>query len=636
MYAMKKRYLFATISLTACLIGCCKKTSTSTTETEGNPPAATQPQAASSNQTKPDPVYRVGPPVDQKKAAIQNSFWAVNQHLDLGGSFYLYRGTEQVLAKLDGYLDGISALADAAGTQLDERERQQMAMVLDMGRSAYERIGVRDISGFGMSSFALEKDLRRNVMVLHHYPEKKNGLLWKIMGTQSHEQHVLKMLPADTVMAIQVDLDLVVGFDWMRKFITDTAPPEIVAEFAKGLAQMNQAIKFEGLLRSTGGEMGFFVTLNDAKQIKIPLPAGAPQDLNLAIAEPAFALMLKVKDEQLMGLITQLLQNPDMAPMLKQSVEDGVTLHTLTPPELPLPIDLTPTLMKAGDYIIFTTSLKLAKDILAVKGGGNEGLAGTAEFKRFAGDINLKGNHLNFMSGRLGKEFGKITKIGMAALEEQPAIDPLVFDLIKQFAKADGAQHSGYLTVLRVTPEGFVMESRSSLNAMGAAPLLLVPGVGIAASMLLPALARAKGKANAIKSVNNASQLQKAMMATAQDNNNKLPTADKWCDAIFQNVTVRIYASPQDPVASSMAQSGQKVSSYAFNKALSGKDLNQINPGTVMVFETDLGWNGSGGLKEALEFLEFFDGHAIAVGTADGAVRQVSSPDELRRMRWEP
>ena len=638
---MNNRHLFATLTLTVCLIGCGKKATTTTESVtpkpEANPLVAPPSQAASSNQAKPDPVYRVAPPVDQKKAAIQNSFWAVNQHLDLGGSFYLYRSTEQVLAKLDGYLDSISALADAAGTQLDERERQQMAMVMDMGRSAYEQIGVRDISGFGMSSFALEKDLRRNVMVLHHYPEKKNGLLWKIMGTQSHEQQVLKMLPADTVMAIQADLDLVAGFDWMRKFITDTAPPEIVAEFAKGLAQMNQAIKFEDLLRSTGGEMGFFVTLNDAKQIKIPLPAGAPQDLNLAIAEPAFALMLKVKDEQLMGFIMQLLQNPDMAPMLKQSLEDGVALHTLTPPELPLPIDLTPTLMKAGDYIILTTSLKLAKDILAVKGGRNEGLAGTAEFKRFAGDMNLKGNHLNFMSGRLGKEFGKITKLGIAALEEQPAIDPMVFDLIKKFTNADGAQPSGYLTVLRVTPEGFVMESRSSLNAMGAAPLLLVPGVGIAASMLLPALAKAKGKANAIKSVNNVGSLQKAILATAQDNNDKLPDSDKWCDAIFKEAfTVKIYASPQDPVAVSQADSGQKVSSYAFNKALSGKNLNEVNPQTVMVFETDLGWNGSGGLKDALEFLEFFDGHAIAVGTADGAVRQVSSPDQLRRMRWEP
>ncbi|SVD18944.1 uncharacterized protein METZ01_LOCUS371798, partial [marine metagenome] len=244
---MKKRHLFATISLAACLIGCGKKTTT-TTETEGNPPAATQPQAASSNQAKPDPVYRVAPPVDQKKAAIQNSFWAVNQHLDLGGSLYLYLSTEQVLAKLDGYLDAISALADAAGQQVGEGERQQIAMAMDMGRTAYEQVGVRDISGFGMSSFALEKDLKRNMMVLHHYPERKNGLLWKMMGAQSHDQQILKMLPADTVVAIHADLDVVTGFDWMRKFITDTAPPEIVAEFSKSLAQMNQAIKFEDLL----------------------------------------------------------------------------------------------------------------------------------------------------------------------------------------------------------------------------------------------------------------------------------------------------------------------------------------------------------------------------------------------------
>ena len=62
--SMNNRHLIASLTLTACLIGCGKKTTT-TTETEGNPPAATQPQAASSNQAKPDPVYRVAPPVDQ-------------------------------------------------------------------------------------------------------------------------------------------------------------------------------------------------------------------------------------------------------------------------------------------------------------------------------------------------------------------------------------------------------------------------------------------------------------------------------------------------------------------------------------------------------------------------------------------
>ena len=636
---MKKRHLFATISLAACLIGCGKKTTT-TTETEGNPPAATQPQAASSNQAKPDPVYRVAPPVDQKKAAIQNSFWAVNQHLDLGGSLYLYLSTEQVLAKLDGYLDAISALADAAGQQVGEGERQQIAMAMDMGRTAYEQVGVRDISGFGMSSFALEKDLKRNMMVLHHYPERKNGLLWKMMGAQSHDQQILKMLPADTVVAIHADLDVVTGFDWMRKFITDTAPPEIVAEFAKGLAQMNQAIKFEDLLRSTDGEMGFFVTLNDAKQIAVPLPPDAPQGLNLSFAEPGLALLIKVKDDQLMKIITAQLQNPELAEMVKQSQEGGETLYTMATPPLPVDIDLSPTLMKAGDYIVLTSSQKLAKDILAVKAGENEGLAGTAEFKRLTDKMDLKGNQLHFISSRLGMEFGKLTKLGMAAAEEQanaggPA-EQKIFEMMKKFAGVDNDQHAGQLSVLRVTPEGVVMESRSSGDAMGAARLVMVGGVGIAASMLLPALAKAKVKANAMKSANNAKQLGLGLIVHTQDNDGRLPTADKWCDAILRDVGTPVFASPQDPVSINMAKAGQKVSSYAFNKALSGKDLSGVNPDTVMVFETDLGWNGSGGLKEALEFLEFFDGAAIAVGTADGAVRQVSSPDQLRRMRWEP
>jgi len=580
-------------------------------------------------------------PAGQKKAAIQNSFWSVNQHLDLGGSFYLYMSTEQALAKIDEYLDGISAVADAAGAQLGERERQQMTMAMDMGRTAYEQIGIRDISGFGMSSFALGKSLNRNVMVLHHYPEKKDGLFWKIMGAQSHEQQVLKMLPADTVLAFQVDLDLVTGFDWLRKFITDTAPPDVVAEFARGLAQMNQEVGFEDLFRSTGGEMGFFVTLNDNKRIPIPLPPDAPQGLDLDIAEPAIGITLKVKDEKLMGFIMQMLKNPELAEMLGQSKAGDVTLHTLTPPELPLPIDLSPTLMQTGDYIILTTSQKLAKDILAVKAGKNEGLAGTVEFKHLAGKMDLKGNQLHFVSSRMGREFAKLQKLVMSSAEEEakaggPA-EQKMLEMMKKFSGMDGDQAAGQLSVMRVTPEGIVMESHSSGDAMGSAGLLMVGGAGIAASMLLPALAKAKGKANAMKSANNAGSLIKSLIGYSLDHDDKLPEADKWCDAIIREAqTIKIYASPQDPVVVAQADSGQKVSSYAFNKALSGKNLNEVNPQTVMVFETDLGWNGSGGLKDALEFLQFFDGQSIAVGTADGAVRLVRSPDELRRMRWEP
>ena len=581
--------------------GCGEKTTPPAEESTGKPDGS---GAASGGAAPQGPHVRVETPT-AKPSPQKTSMAEVAKHLDFGGSFYLYLSTEQVLAKLDGYLDAASALADEAGQwEFDEQQRQQIAMAVDMGRTAYEQIGVRDISGFGMSSFALEGDLNRAVMVLHHYPEKKDGLLWKMMGAQSHEQQILKMLPADTVVAIQADLDLVTGFEWMRKFITDTAHPDIVAEFAKGLAEMNQAMGFEDLLRSTGGEMGFFVTLNDAKQIAVPLPPDAPQGLNLSFAEPGLAILIKVKDDQLMKLITAQLQNPELAEMVKQSQEGGETLYTMTTPPLPVDIDLSPTLMKAGDYIILTTSLKLAKDILAVREGKNQGLAGTAEFKRLKGDMDLKGNQLHFISSRLGMEFGKLTKLGIAAAEEQvnaegPA-EQKIFEVMKKFMGMDNDQHAGQLSVLRVTPEGIVMESHSSGDAMGAAPLLLVGGAGIGASMLLPALARAKAKANAIKSVNNASNWAEVCMAMRVKTTDAChPPTSGVMRSMREVFTEKVFMSPQDPTMQDDApRRARQRSSYALNAAVAGKNLNELAPDTVLVFECPVGWNGTGGLAD--------------------------------------
>jgi hypothetical protein len=433
----------------------------------------------------------------------------------------------------------------------------------------------------------------------------------------------------------------VTGFEWMRKFITDTAHPDIVAEFAKGLAEMNQTMGFEDLLRSTGGEMGFFVTLNDAKQIAVPLPPDAPQGLNLSFAEPGLAILIKVKDDQLMKLITAQLQNPELAEMVKQSQEGGETLYTMTTPPLPVDIDLSPTLMKAGDYIILTTSLKLAKDILAVREGKNQGLAGTTEFKRLKGDMDLKGNQLHFISSRLGMEFGKLTKLGIAAAEEQvnaegPA-EQKIFEVMKKFMGMDNDQHAGQLSVLRVTPEGVVMESHSSGDAMGAAPLLLVGGAGIGASMLLPALATAKAKANAIKSVNNSSQLGRGLHGYASENDGRLPPANQWCDAVMREVfTEKVFVSPQDPTAGHGAPGGKR-SSYALNAAVAGKNLKELSPDTVLVFEFPVGWNGTGGLADINLALarkgNYRNLSAIAVTMVDGSSRQANFA-ELGLLNW--
>ena len=615
---MKKLHLIATFTLAACFIGCGKKTTTEevTSKPEKKPHVTSKPAAS---------------PAGQKQAAIRNSFWAVNQHLDQGGSFYLYLSTEQMLAKLDGYMDQITAMADLAGQELGEREKQQIAMAIDMGRTAYEQSGLRDISGFGASSFALESGLNRNVMVMHHYAEKQEGLIWKLVGGQAHEQEVLKLLPANTAFAFHADADVVASFNWVRDFLTNTAPPEVVAQFAQGLAQANQMFNFENLLKSTGGELGFFVTLNAQKRIPIPLP-DAPAELKLDFPEPALAVVIKVKDDQLLKLITAQLQNPELAEMIKETREGDVTLYTMTTPPLPVEIDVSPTLMMSGNYLVLTSNTQLAKDILAVQSGKDKGLAGTAEFKRLAGDMDLKGNQLHFLSAEIGKEYGKLMEAVMKAAEAQAGelagpSEKQMMELIKKLYIGDeNTPASSQLGIVRVMGEGIVFESRNTGDGFGSTLIAGgVVSVGVGAALLLPALASARNKAREVQSMNNVKQLSIAMFAYEADTG-ALPIAAKWSDALlpFLGNNREVFISPMDSFA--------EGSSYAFNKQLSGVKTGDLEAAakTVLVFESDLGWNGAGDAEDA-----FALGDRYIIGFADGHVERVDA-NLIQQLRWKP
>jgi hypothetical protein len=184
----------------------------------------------------------------------------------------------------------------------------------------------------------------------------------------------------------------------------------------------------------------------------------------------------------------------------------------------------------------------------------------------------------------------------------------------------------GIIAMVRVT------NSRGTLTGKGmalggvivsAVCLLLIP---IFAALLLPALSAAKQKAMQINCVNNEKQLAAAVRIYSGNHADHFPPAATWCDAIHSAVgSDRVFECPAAP--------GSSRCDYAFNAKLDGLDASKVNPQTVLLFESNTGWNANGGPELAVARHR---GHSsIVVAFADGSV-QIMSDTRLNSLRWEP
>ena len=155
--------------------------------------------------------------------------------------------------------------------------------------------------------------------------------------------------------------------------------------------------------------------------------------------------------------------------------------------------------------------------------------------------------------------------------------------------------------------------------------LLLMP---IPAALLLPALAKAKQKATSISCMSNVKQLNLGVLMYASDNKDTFPSGTSWCDALMPYVQNKnTYLCPQGKA--------DQRSHYALNAKLAGREMKEVQAPaeTVLIFETDGGWNVAGG-RELLATKARHSG-AYAVGFADGHAEMVR-PARLEKLRWEP
>ncbi len=182
----------------------------------------------------------------------------------------------------------------------------------------------------------------------------------------------------------------------------------------------------------------------------------------------------------------------------------------------------------------------------------------------------------------------------------------------------------GIVSLVQINKSNGTVTGRGTALAgtiVSAVFLLMIP---FGAALFLPAFARAKVRAESIACLSNARQLALFTQIYASTHTN-FPTGATWCDDLNSiPVPTKFFQCPASP---------NQRCGYAFNTNLSGMNPGKINPNTVLIFESDGGWNASGGPQQALR--QSRHGRTIIVAFADGHAEAVT-PERLDKLRWNP
>jgi hypothetical protein len=483
------------------LAGCKKK------DAEITPVPATQDAATPA----PAPAAKAAPAPAALVSAESNSFDAVAARLDRGGSLYLYLSTEQWLSALSGQLTNWRELArNAAGDKQDAATLEQITRAFDTAASLVKKSGLESITGFGASSFALERGVYRNKFFVHHYPGKGDGFMWSMLGKAPHPLTALDLLPSDTALAAFMDLDLAQLIGTLREEVEQSGIPEARQGLDQGLLQFSAMVgmTLDELLQSLGGGIGFVVTLDPSKPIAVPIG-----EKTESIPTPRMALLFQVKNDRIFQQIDKAFATN---PTIIRVDEPNLRMRTMVMPVLPA-MPVRATVAQWGEYLVLTSDDQLVRDFIAVQGNGH-GFKGTPEFVNLAKGLPELGNGFQISTQRFADTWNRYQG---EIMKSQPGMTP---DQMAMMQKLWGDKKAGAsYSVTGHVENGWLAVGKGTMGAgQIIAPLIIVPAA-IAAGVAMPVFGKVQEKGKATKSLSNAKQIATACKLYAIDNNGKFP-----------------------------------------------------------------------------------------------------------------
>lgn len=409
----------------------------------------------------------------------KNSFSEVTSKLDPGGNIYVYVGTERVVKFLDELAVKIRSMIEKEVAKPGSKDAEGLK-VFDFVYALIKDSGLMEVSGLGMSSVAVDANLNHSKFVLHHYPGKNSGVIWRMLEAKPHDLPLLKMLPANTAAVSYSDFKLKTLWEFVKKEAAASDMPK-VKELILSLEPMmlQKGIPLEDMLNSIDN-IGFVLMLDSTKKCTIPL---GPQPLE--IPEPGFAIVLSVKDDTIFNLLQTKLT------FAVKSEDPAV--KKLQIPLPPLPVPIAPVILQKDGLLIIASNNQVVDAMFAAKEKG-DGLIASADFARLSANIPTQGNSFRFVSPRLVPAIMDIQKKSMEAVKTSEGEKGIMMMILNLFTKEIST-----FGVLQNTDEGMIYTFNHTMNMENIILLPVTAPAAIIAAIAVPnyLTAMQKGKLKA-------------------------------------------------------------------------------------------------------------------------------------------
>jgi hypothetical protein len=446
------------------------------------------PEKAPENRSSEEaaPTASASTATDAKTVSAEpSSFEAVARHLDAGGGLYLYvsaEGVAKTCAEIIGRADGV-LFSEEGG--LPAAQRAQFAAAWKVLKPLLGRSGLKEITGFGMSSIAIAPEYYRGKTVLHHDAGQGNGFIWKLNGGQARALELIDYLPVQTAAAASFDLTFEPIWAELNRIAADS--PELRA----GLDQMAQkllassGLDIAKLLAGFGPNLSYVITLDESKPFALPSPTP------VSVPEPCFALLIQIRDESL----TARLENELAKQATVTAADQGDFKVRKIAPPVPLPF-ITPAIAWSKELLVVSSNEALLQEMLAVKAGTKPGLAKTAPFKQAMQGLPSPATSFSYVAPLFGKTVGELQMMSLnqannSANPANPAIKQMMQAMMSLQAQAPAA------AVGQNLPDGLVTVGNSGVGPRQVAAMGMWIPVGAIMGAAQP-IAKTKDRSEAV------------------------------------------------------------------------------------------------------------------------------------------